>query len=47
MARNQGLAYVEVVDLMCNEIRTTERNAGVFLLNVFKDIGLAVNIGKN
>ena len=39
---NQVLAYVEVVNLIDNIIRTIERNADV-LLNACKDIGLAVN----
>ena len=33
------------VNLIVEDIRTTERNADV-LLNAFKDIGLAVNTGK-
>jgi len=39
------LDYAEDVNLIGDDIRTIERNAGVFL-NASKDIGLAVNIGK-
>ena len=42
---NQVLAYADDVNLIGDDTRSTERNAGV-LLNVYKDIGLAVNIGK-
>ena len=42
---HQLLAYVDDVNLIGDDIRTIERNA-VVLLNVCKDIGLAVNIGK-
>ena len=41
----QVLAYANDVNLMENDIKTLERNADV-LLNVCKDIGLAVNIRK-
>ena len=42
---HQVLAYVDDVNLIGDDIRTIDRNAGV-LLNTCKDIGLAVNIGK-
>ena len=42
---HQVLAYADDVNLIGDDIRTIERNADV-LLNVCKDIGLAVNIGK-
>ena len=43
---HQVLDYADDVNLIGNDIRTIERNADV-LLNACKDIGLAVNIGKN
>ena len=43
---HQVLAYEDDVNLIGDYIRTIERNADV-LLNAFKDIGLAVNTGKN
>ena len=42
---HQVLAYADDVNLIGDDIKTTERNADV-LLNACKDIGLAVNIGK-
>ena len=39
---HQVLAYADDVNLIGDDIRTTERNADV-LLNVYKNIGLAVN----
>ena len=42
---NQVLAYADDVNLICDDIRTTQRNTNV-LLNVCKDIGLAVNRAK-
>ena len=42
---HQVLAYANDVNLICDDIRTIERNADV-LLHVCKDIGLAVNTGK-
>ena len=39
------LAFADDVNLIGDGIIFIERNAGV-LLNVLKDIGLAVNIGK-
>ena len=41
----QVLTYVDDVNLIGDDIRTTERNADM-LLNACKDIGLAVNTGK-
>ena len=38
--------YVDDLNLMYDDIRTTERNANV-LLNACKDICLVVNTGKN
>ena len=43
---HQVLAYADDVNLICNVIRTIERNADV-LLNTCKDVGLAVNKGKS
>ena len=43
---HQVLACADDVNLTGDDIRTIERNADV-LLNACKDIGLAVNIGKN
>ena len=40
-----GTHYADDVNLIGDDIRPIERNAGV-LLNACKDIGLAVNIGK-
>ena len=37
--------YADDVNLIGDDIRTIERNVDV-LLNDYKDIGLAVNIGK-
>ena len=42
---HQAFAYAEDVNLIDNDIRIIESNAGV-LLNDCKDIGLAVNIGE-
>ena len=42
---NQVLAYADDVNLIGDDIRTTERNTDV-LLNACKDIGLAVNTGQ-
>ena len=42
---HQLLAYADDVNLIGDGTRTIERNADV-LLNICKDIGLAVNIGK-
>ena len=42
---HQVLARADDVNLTGNDIRTIERNTDV-LLYVFKDIDLAVNIGK-
>jgi hypothetical protein len=42
---HQVLAYADDVNLIADDIRTIERNADL-LLNVFKYISLAVNIGK-
>ena len=42
---HQVLAYGDDVNLIGGDIKTIERNADV-LLNVCKDIGLAVNTGK-
>ena len=44
--QHQVLAYADDVNLICNVIRTIERNADV-LLNACKDVGLAVNTGKS
>jgi len=41
----QLLGYAVDVNLIGDDIGTTERNADV-LLNVCKDIGLAIDIGK-
>jgi Reverse transcriptase (RNA-dependent DNA polymerase). len=43
---HQVLAYADDVNLISGDIRSIERNAHV-LLNVCKDIGLAVNTGKS
>ena len=43
---HQVLAYADKVNLIDDDIRTIERNLDV-LLNACKDIGLAVNTGKN
>ena len=42
---HQVLAYADDVNLICNDIRTIENNAGM-LLNACKAVGLAVNTGK-
>jgi hypothetical protein len=42
---HQALAYADDLNLIGDDIRTTEINADV-LLNTCKDIGLAVNTGK-
>ena len=42
---HQVLAYADDVNLIGDDIRAIERNPDV-LLNVCKDIGLAVNTGK-
>ena len=39
------MAYVHDISLIGDDIRTIERNTDV-LFNAYKDIGLAVNIGK-
>ena len=41
----QALIYADYVNLIGNDIKIINRNADV-LLNVGKDIGLAVNTGK-
>ena len=43
----QVLAYAEDVNLIDNDIRTIEKKNADVLLNACKDIGLAVNTGKN
>ena len=43
---HQILAYADDVNLIGDDIGAIERNADV-LLNACKDIGLAVNTGKN
>ena len=43
---HQVQAYVDDVNLIGDDIRTIERNTDV-LINACKDIGLAVNTGKN
>ena len=42
---HQVIAYADDVNLIGDNIRIIERNAGV-LLNAYKDIGLAVITGK-
>ena len=42
---HQIFAYADDVNLIGDNIRTIERNSNV-LINVCKDIGLAVNTGK-
>jgi len=42
---HQVLAYADDLNLICDDIRTIERNADV-LLNARKDIVLAVNTGN-
>ena len=39
------MAYADDVNIIGNDIRTIERNEDV-VLNVYKDTGLEVNIGK-
>jgi hypothetical protein len=42
---HQVLAYADGINLIGNYIRTIERNADL-LLNIYKDVDLAVNIGE-
>ena len=42
---DQVLAYADNISLLGDDIRTIERNTDV-LLNTFKDIDSAINMGK-
>ena len=46
MNGTHSLAYVEDVNLICNDIRTIERNADV-LLNACKDVGFSSKPREN